>query len=86
MTQVFYTVEINEKIAKNVYKLVLLGDTSAITAPGQFVNFKVEGCYLRRPISVCAYDEGVLTVIYKVVGQGTDIMAKWEALEKLLNK
>ncbi|MBQ2377384.1 MAG: dihydroorotate dehydrogenase electron transfer subunit [Clostridia bacterium] len=78
MTQVFYTVEINEKIAKNVYKLVLLGDTSAITAPGQFVNFKVEGCYLRRPISVCAYDEGVLTVIYKVVGQGTDIMAKWE--------
>lgn len=78
MTQVFYTVEINEKIAKNVYKLVLLGDTSAITSPGQFVNFKVEGCYLRRPISVCAYDEGTLTVIYKVVGQGTEIMAEWK--------
>ena len=78
MTQVFYTVETNEKIAKNVYKLVLLGDTSAITASGQFVNFKVEGCYLRRPISVYSYDEGMLTVIYKVVGMGTDIMAKWE--------
>ncbi len=78
MVQVFYTVETNEKIAKNVYKMTLSGDTSAITAPGQFVNFKVEDCYLRRPISVCAYDDGLLTVIYKVVGKGTDIMAKWE--------
>ncbi len=78
MRQVFYTVEYNKPIASSVYELGLVGDTSAVTAPGQFVNFKVEGCYLRRPISVCAYDKDRLTVIYKVVGKGTEIMAGWE--------
>ncbi len=79
MTQVFYKVVSNKPIARSVYELRLSGDTSAITAPGQFVNFKVDGCYLRRPISVCTYDEAGLTVIYKVVGVGTELMAKWEA-------
>ncbi len=78
MTQVFYKVISNELIARAVYKLRLAGDTSAITAPGQFVNFKVEGCYLRRPISVCDYEAGELTVIYKVIGQGTEKMAMWQ--------
>ncbi len=78
MTQVFYKVISNKPIARAVYELRLAGDTSAITAPGQFVNFKVEGCYLRRPISVCDYADGILTVIYKVVGEGTVIMAEWQ--------
>ena len=79
MKQTFYTILSNEKIAKDVYKMVLEGDTSAITAPGQFVNIKLEGLYLRRPISVCDYDEGSLTLIYKVVGEGTRKMAEMEA-------
>ncbi len=79
MTQVFYKVSYNKCIARDVWELRLTGDTSAITAAGQFVNFKVEDCYLRRPISVCTYDSEGLTVIYKVVGRGTELMTKWEA-------
>lgn len=79
MKQTFYTILSNEKIAKDVYKMVLEGDTSAITAPGQFVNIKLEGLYLRRPISVCDYDKDTLTLIYKVVGEGTRRMAEMEA-------
>ena len=76
MKQVFYTIISNEKIANDVYKMVLDGDTSAITAPGQFVNIKLDGLFLRRPISVCDYDEGKLTLIYKAVGVGTRKMAE----------
>ena len=79
MKQVFYTVLSNERIANDVYKMLLAGDTSDITAPGQFVNIKIDGLFLRRPISVCDYDEGKLTLIYKVVGEGTARMAEMEA-------
>lgn len=75
MKQGIFHVITNEPIAKDVYKMVLLGDTSAITAPGQFVNIKIEGLYLRRPISVCDYAENTLTLIYKVIGKGTEIMS-----------
>ena len=73
-----YKVESNEKIAKSVYKMVLSGDTSAITRPGQFINIKVPDKYLRRPISVCDFDGETVTVIYKVVGEGTKIMSEME--------
>ena len=76
MNQTVFTIESNEKIAKDVYLMVLSGDTSHITAPGQFVNIKLEGFYLRRPISVCDYDDSTLTLIYKVVGKGTEYMAE----------
>ena len=76
MKQVLYTVKSNEKIARDVYKMELMGDTSPITAPGQFVNLKLEGFYLRRPISVCDCVEGLLTIIYKVVGGGTAAMSE----------
>ena len=66
----------NNQIAKSVYKMVLEGDTSKITAPGQFVNIKLEEKFLRRPISVCDCEGNRLTLIYKVVGEGTDIMSK----------
>ena len=59
--------------------MVLAGDTSAITAPGQFVNLLLEGKYLRRPISICDWDEGSITLIYKVVGSGTEQMAAMPA-------
>ncbi|MBQ7953670.1 MAG: dihydroorotate dehydrogenase electron transfer subunit [Clostridia bacterium] len=73
----------NKNIAENVYEMVLLGDTSDITASGQFVNIKLDGMFLRRPISVCDYDENTLTLIYKVVGKGTEAMAKMESGVKL---
>lgn len=76
MKQSVFTIESNKKIAKDVYLMVLSGDTSDITAPGQFVNIQLEGFYLRRPISVCDYDADTLTLIYKVVGKGTEYMAK----------
>ncbi len=78
MQQSFFTVDENVKIAKDVYKMTLLGDTSAITAPGQFVNVKLDGAFLRRPISVCDRTDGVLTIVYKVVGGGTEKMAAYE--------
>ena len=76
MKDTIFTVIKNEKIAKNTYECILRGDTSAITAPGQFVNVKLDGFYLRRPISVCEVEGDALTLIYKVVGDGTAKMAE----------
>lgn len=78
MTQGIYTVVSNIALTNSVYKMVLQGDTSALTAPGQFVNLTVDGCFLRRPISVYDWDETTITIIYKVVGEGTEKMAKWQ--------
>jgi dihydroorotate dehydrogenase electron transfer subunit len=64
-------------------KMVLEGDTSAITASGQFVNIALEGKFLRRPISVCDYDNSTLTIIYKVVGKGTAQMKEMAAGQQL---
>lgn len=78
-----YTVKSNERLADSVYRMVVEGDTSHITAPGQFVNIELKGKFLRRPISVCDYDEGAITLIYKVVGSGTDQMKCMAAGEEL---
>ena len=83
MKQSIFTVLSNEKIAVNTFKTVLEGDTSAITASGQFVNIKLDGFYLRRPISVCDYDGESLTIRYKVVGKGTEYMAGLSKGDKL---
>ncbi len=77
MKQELFTIIKNEKIAKDIYLMVLSGDTSDIVRPGQFVNIKLEGQYLRRPISICDYDEKTLTLIYKVVGVGTEKMSEY---------
>ena len=76
MKQSIFTIRSNEALTDCVYKMVLRGDTSAITASGQFVNIQLEGMFLRRPISVCDYDEETLTIVYKVVGKGTEAMSK----------
>ena len=55
--------------------MVLAGDTSAITAPGQFINIKLDGFFLRRPISVCDYNEKTITILYKTVGKGTQYLS-----------
>ena len=83
MKQRLFEIQSNEQIAKNVYRMQLAGDTAGIL-PGQFVNIRVEGQFLRRPISVCDISKargerlearGVLTIIYKVVGIGTEAMS-----------
>ena len=84
MKDSIFTVKSNKKIAKNTYETVLVGDTSHITASGQFVNIKLDGFYLRRPISVCDVCGEELTIIYKVVGEGTEAMSKMTGGEKLL--
>ena len=76
MKEVNYTVERNRKIAKDIYEMVLTGDNSAITRPGKFVNLLIDGCYLRRPLSVCNVEGDRLTLIYKVVGKGTEILSR----------
>ena len=73
----------NREIAKNTYEMTLVGDTEGISAGG-FVNLKLDGFYLRRPISVCDYDDTTLTIIYKVVGRGTEAMSRMGAGEELL--
>ncbi len=75
MKQSIFTVKSNVCIAKAVYEMVLVGDTSDITASGQFLNIKLDGFYLRRPISICDRDDETVTIIYKVVGKGTEYMA-----------
>ena len=83
MKQSIFTVVSNTALTETVYKMVLHGDTSAITAPGQFVNIRLDGLFLRRPISVCDYDAENLTIIYKVVGKGTQAMSQMPAGETL---
>ena len=83
MKQGFFTVTENYALTGSVYRMELEGDTSAITNCGQFVDLRLPEKYLRRPISVCDYSEGKLTLIYKVVGSGTEIMASLPVGTKL---
>ena len=83
MKQSIFEIKRNVALTATVYQMVMVGDTSAITAPGQFVNIKLDNLFLRRPISVndCVGDE--LTIIYKVVGRGTEQMALMKAGDSL---
>ena len=81
MKQGIFQIIENVQLVEGVYRMQLQGDTSAITAPGQFVNIQLDGLFLRRPISVCDVQGDVLTIIYKVVGKGTEAMSKMTAGE-----
>lgn len=83
MKQGLFSITQNEKIAQSIYKMRLSGDTSAIKKAGQFVNIKLDGFFLRRPISVCDYTADELLIIYKVVGKGTEKMSAMEKGEQL---
>ena len=87
MEQQILTVLSNEKLVNGVYKMVLNGKVSAITNSGQFINIKIDNLFLRRPISVCDYTSDSVTIIYKVVGHGTEILkdkVKGDLLDCLL--
>ncbi len=83
MKDVIFEIVQNVALTDSVYKMVMSGDTSEISGSGQFVNIKLDGQYLRRPISICDYDGDTLTLLYKVVGVGTEQMSKMAAGEKL---
>ncbi len=76
MKQSLFQIVENVPLTESVYKMQLRGDVSEITAPGQFVNIRLDGLFLRRPISVCDVQGDVLTLIYKVVGKGTEMMSR----------
>ncbi len=75
MKQGIFNIIENRELAPSTFEMRLAGDTGAFTAPGQFVNIKIDGFFLRRPISVCDFKDGEMTIIYKVVGKGTGVMA-----------
>ena len=75
MKQQMVTIRSNEALTDQVWRMVVAADTSAITAPGQFVNLQLDGLYLRRPISICDWDENSITLVYKIVGEGTQKMS-----------
>lgn len=83
MEQQIFTILQNQALTGDVYELILSGDTSGITVPGQFVNVKLDGFFLRRPLSVCDWGEDRLTLLYKVVGQGTTALCAMEPGQKL---
>ena len=76
MKQSIFTITENLPLTESVFRLKLDGDTSAVTAPGQFVNIRLDGLFLRRPISVCDCENGILTLIVKIVGRGTEQMSR----------
>ncbi|MBQ4531895.1 MAG: dihydroorotate dehydrogenase electron transfer subunit [Alistipes sp.] len=78
-----YKVVANAPLTRDVYRMVLEGNTQWIIRPGQFVNIELDGLYLRRPISICDWDEHTITIIYKVVGRGTEQMSKMSVGKEL---
>ncbi|XMB72975.1 dihydroorotate dehydrogenase electron transfer subunit [Mycoplasmatota bacterium WC30] len=81
-----YKIISNDLIAKDTYKMILNGDTSKITKPGQFINIKIgDGLnhFLRRPISISSYSENEITIIYKVLGEGTKTLSNTKPMEEL---
>ena len=78
-----YKVVANEPLTPDVWRMVLAGDTQWITRPGQFVNIELEGLYLRRPISISDWSEDTITIIYKVVGRGTEQMRRMSVGQEL---
>lgn len=82
MHQGIYIIKENRNIAKDMFLMRLYGDTSSIK-PGQFINIAIDGLYLRRPISVCDVEGDIITIIFKVVGKGTEKLSGFEIGKEL---
>ncbi len=83
MEKTVFKIISNKPLTKCIYEMCLEGNTVAIQNAGQFVNIALDGFYLRRPISVCDFSENFLKIIYKIVGKGTELMAKMQSGEQL---
>jgi len=83
--QTIYTIIANRQLTHKTWVMILRGDTSAIKAPGQFVNIAIPGKFLRRPISICDYslERGEITLLYDTVGEGTTFMSRMHPGETL---
>ena len=77
MKQGIYSVLENTQLCRDVFRMRLGGDVSAVTRPGQFVNIRLDGRFLRRPISVYDWDGSSFTIIYKILGGGTEQMSRF---------
>jgi len=87
MKQTQLTITENKKIAANTYRMLLAGDCSALSHAGQFINILIPGKFLRRPLSVCDYTAESVCIIYKTVGEGTEILSRMqpgEAVDALI--
>ena len=82
-TQGYFKIKENKRLTASVWEMTFEGDTHGVTAAGQFINLKIEGLFLRRPISVCDYGDGWIKIIYKVVGKGTEMLSKMKEGEVL---
>ena len=83
MIKSLYTIAENTLIAPKTYKLILAGEG---VVEGEFVNIAIPGYYLRRPLSICDLENGKMTIVYKVVGEGTKVLSEMKvgaALEVL---
>ena len=72
----YFKIKENKEVCPGTFRMTLEGNTEDITAPGQFINIKLDGLFLRRPMSICDYDEDSLTIVYRTVGQGTEMMSR----------
>jgi dihydroorotate dehydrogenase electron transfer subunit len=78
MKQSYFEIIENVALTDSVMRMKLKGDVSAITNAGQFINIKLDGLFLRRPISVCDLEDDTVTIIYKIVGKGTEMLSKMQ--------
>lgn len=83
MTIEDFRIRSNEQLTQSVWRMILEGNTEPIKKSGQFVNIQIDGLYLRRPISVCDYDSESITLVYKVVGEGTERLTQYTAGDSL---
>ena len=79
MKQGLFEILENRPLTAAVMQIRLKGDCSAIKKPGQFVDIKIEGLFLRRPLSVCDCEDGVITLVYKVLGSGTEKLSTMQS-------
>lgn len=83
MQKQFMTIKEVRKLQKDIFLMVLSGDCKDIDRPGRFVNIKIEGLYLRRPISICDFNNDEITIIFKTVGEGTKQLSEMKPGEVL---
>lgn len=85
MIRDLYHIHSNKWLTGDIWEMRLIGDVYSITAPGQFLNVKADGHFLRRPISICDWDEetAMITIVYKVVGKGTEALSRMQSGQAL---
>lgn len=75
------------QLCSDVYEMVLQGkEASYVSNPGQFINIKLNDSlqpYLRRPMSISDYSDDTITIVFRVVGEGTKILKEKQVGDQL---